>query len=318
MSTSTIAPPLQRIALPGAGPEDVVIDREGRLIAGLEDGRILRIGASGDVEMLVKTPGRPLGLEACADGTLLVCDSPTGLLRFDPATSKLETLVESAGGSRLIFCSNVVAARDGTLYFSASSSRYPFQQWRRDFVENVPSGRLFRRTTDGKVELLLDNLRFANGVVLAPDESWLVVAETAAQHVRRYWLSGPKAGTSDIFASTSGGYPDNMGFGSDGLVWVAIASPDNPQLAKIHALPMFARRLIARLPEALSPKPIKVGWLMAFDLDGTLVHDLRWSDGTYGMFTGVAERDGAAYVASLAENALLRTPVNTANGREAV
>ena len=281
-SPAVSAPELTRIGIPGTGPEDVVIDRQGRLIAGLEDGRVVRVDPSGgQVETLAQTGGRPLGLEVCSDGCILICDSPKGLLRFDPATGTLETLVESFEGRRLIFCSNVVEARDGTIYFTISSSRYPLKYYARDMAENVPTGRLFRRHTDGRVDLMLDGLFFANGIALGPDESWIIVAETNAQHLRRLWLSGSKAGQNEIFARMAG-YPDNISAASDGLIWVAIASPAVPALAKVHAAPMFVRKIIARLPAALQPAPIRVGWLIAFDSDGNVVHDYRWADGTYG------------------------------------
>jgi sugar lactone lactonase YvrE len=307
LSPAVSSPALTRIDIPGTGPEDVVLDREGRLVAGLEDGRIVRIDPSsgGPVETLARVGGRPLGLEVCADGRILICDSPHGLLRLDPGTGGLETLVERFEGRRLIFCSNVVEARDGTIYFSTSSSRYSLAHYERDIAENVPTGQLFRRQPGGRVELVLDRLHFANGLAFGPDQSWLAVAETNAKHVTRLWLTGPKAGQREIFARMAG-FPDNISASPDGLIWVAIASPEVPALAKLHAAPMLVRSIVARLPKAMRPAPLRVGWLMAFDNDGTAVHDYRWTDGTYAMFTGIVERDGVAYIGSLGEHAILR------------
>src|SRR3954471_12524452 len=65
------------IDLPGQGPEDVVVDGNGFVLTGLNDGRILRVDAdTGRVEVLVSTDGRPLGLEVLPDGRILICDSP--------------------------------------------------------------------------------------------------------------------------------------------------------------------------------------------------------------------------------------------------
>lgn len=70
-----LLPPVDRLELPGAGPEDVVADAEGRLLVGLEDGRILRVSRDGRLlETLTSTGGRPLGLETLPDGGLLICD----------------------------------------------------------------------------------------------------------------------------------------------------------------------------------------------------------------------------------------------------
>jgi len=283
-----------------------VIDRDGRIVAGLADGRVVRVDLqNGAVETLATTGGRPLGLAVCADGRILICDSPTGLLRLDPQTRTLETLVDRFENRRLIFCSNVVEARDGTIYFSTSSARYSLANYFYDIVENVPTGRVFRRDVDGRVESICDGLFFANGLALAADESWLVVAETGARHLRRLWLRGPRAGQSEIFARMDG-YPDNMSVSTDGLFWVAIASPANPTLVKLHAAPMLVRSIVARLPQRVRPKPERIGWIMAFDAEGRVVHDFRWTGGKYAMFTGVVADGKNVYVGKLVGKSMLR------------
>src|ERR1700709_1757563 len=42
-----LQPPVGRLELPGVGPEDVVADTDGRLLAGLQDGRIVRVSRDG-------------------------------------------------------------------------------------------------------------------------------------------------------------------------------------------------------------------------------------------------------------------------------
>ena len=66
------------IPLPGEGPEDVMVGPDGVIYTGLLDGRILAVAMEdGAVREVANTGGRPLGLEATADGRLLICDSPT-------------------------------------------------------------------------------------------------------------------------------------------------------------------------------------------------------------------------------------------------
>lgn len=295
----------RRIPLPGTGPEDVVMDQEGYLITGVDDGRILRVDPhSGEVHELANTGGRPLGLEVLPGGNILICDSPRGLLQLDPRTGELRVLVNSHDGHALPFCSNAVAASDGSIYFSTSSARYTIHEWRYDIVENIPSGALFRRNPDGRVECLLDGLQFANGLALATDESFIIIAETAGRQLRRYWLKGSKAGQSQVFAELPG-FPDNLSMSADGLIWVAMASSSNPMLAKVHKLPLPLRRLVARLPESLQPAPERVTWVMAFDGQGNLKHNHRWDDGAYAMVTGVCEHGGEVYLGSMIEPALM-------------
>lgn len=301
----TALPRKRLIPLPGEGPEDVVVDREGRLIVGVNDGRVLRVDPlNGSVQELANTGGRPLGLEVLPSGHILICDSPKGLLELDPTNGQIRTLVREFAGQPLPFCSNVVAANDGTIYFSMSTERYTIHHWRKDVVENIPTGGLFRRHPDGRVERLLDRLLFANGLALARDESWIVVAETGRYRLHRFWLKGPKAGSAELFAELPG-FPDNCSISADGLVWVAIAAPRNPAVEKVHRMPMLVRKIVARLPPALQPKPQKVAWVMAFDGNGSLVRDYCWRDGEYSMCTGVCQHGSTVYLSSLAEQSLM-------------
>jgi len=65
----------------GVGPEDVIIDSDGSAIAGLEDGRIVRVRDGGSVEEIADVGGRPLGIEWYDDGTMIVCNADLGLQR---------------------------------------------------------------------------------------------------------------------------------------------------------------------------------------------------------------------------------------------
>ena len=73
---------VQRLSL-GAGfaPEDVAIDSENRIYAGLDDGRIMRLQADGTrPEVFANTQGRPLGMKFDSHGNLVLADANKGLL----------------------------------------------------------------------------------------------------------------------------------------------------------------------------------------------------------------------------------------------
>jgi sugar lactone lactonase YvrE len=279
-------PAYDLIPLPGEGPEDVVVGSDGLIYTGLLDGRILAVAPKdGAVREVAKTGGRPLGLEATTDGRLLICDSPKGLLELDLKTGALTTLVTHDGAEPLIFCSNVVAAPDGDLFFTISSMRYSFHDWRKDFVENVPTGRVYRRAADGTLTRLIGGLRFANGLVRTRDGKSLIVAETAGRRLLRLRLAGDRVGTSEVLAELPG-FPDNLCADEDGIVWVAFASEQNPMLEKVYKLPLLLRRLAARLPESLQPKPSRVAWVAGYgqerrvrarlQMDGWRLRDRDW------------------------------------------
>ncbi len=183
----------------GAKPEDVVFDAAGRLYAGVEDGRIWRWPAGfpddGTAGLFADTHGRPLGLEADPrDDTLIVCDAYRGLLRVEE-NGHVRVLADSYGGRRLKFTNNAAVAADGTVYFSDSSTRFRIEHYKQDLLEHRANGRIFRyRPPAAGLDLIADGLYFPNGVALAPDESFLLVAQTGGYDILRIPLTGLAAG----------------------------------------------------------------------------------------------------------------------------
>ena len=220
---------LHLVPVPGTAAEDVVADADGNIWTGVEDGRIIRVRPDGSsAEAVTDTGGRPLGLAVARDGRLLICDSHRGLLRYDPATGTIETLVAEVAGRALTFCSNVVESSDGTIYFTESTSRFRYEYYKGSVVEGRPTGSLFQLDPDGTVGELASGLYFANGVTLTADESALVYAESAGCRLSKYWLTGDRAGSITPLVTELPGYPDNISTGLDGRIWVALVSDRNP------------------------------------------------------------------------------------------
>jgi sugar lactone lactonase YvrE len=293
------------IPVPGHGAEDVLVGHEGEVYTGTEDGAVWRILDSGArFERVGNTGGRPLGLELLPDGRILVCDARRGLLALDPVSGAVEELTRLVHGQRMAFCNNAAVAADGTIFFTDSSRLYGIDRWKADMVENTSSGRLLRRDVDGSVSVVLDGLRFANGVALAADESYVAVAESAGRAVVRRWLAGDRAGETDHLAADLPGYPDNISRGSDGLIWVTVGSPTDPVVEWLMRGPMPFRRAAWRLPEPLQPKPKRTARVLAFDDAGTLRHDRSFDATSFHLVTGVREHAGRVWLGSLVEPAV--------------
>jgi sugar lactone lactonase YvrE len=292
------------LPLPGIGPEDVLCAPDGDVLTGLADGRVLRVSASGEVRELAQTGGRPLGLEWLPDGRVLICDAARGLLALDleaAQRSSLEVLVDSVEGERFAFCNNAAVARDGTIYFTDSSRRFGVQTWRGALLEHAGDGRLLRRSPDGALDIICDGLEFANGVALSSDERSVLVAETGAYGIERVDVTG--SGARQRFVDLPG-FPDNISTGSDGLVWVAMASVRNPLLDRLHRGDPRLRNLVWAVPQRLQPGPDQMAWVMAFDESGTVVHDAQGPVRGFFMCTGVREQSGRVWMGSLEARAV--------------
>jgi sugar lactone lactonase YvrE len=281
------------------GPEDVAVDREGRIYGGTQDGRIMRVRADGTVEVFAETGGRPLGLHFAASGDLIVADAWRGLLSVSP-DGEVSVLTTEAGGVPFGFTDDLDIARDGTIYFSDASSRFGQDEYVLDLLEMRPHGRLLAYTpATGKTRILLDGLYFANGVALSSNEDFLLVNETWAYRIQRYWLKGPAAGTAEVFVENLPGFPDGISGNRAGRFWLAFPTPRLASVDRAHPRP-WLKRLIARLPDFLKPRPVEYGLVVALDEDGEVLSSYHDPDGSHlKEITSAEEHNGQLYLGTL-------------------
>ncbi len=291
----------------GHGPEDVDIDAAGRLYAGLHDGRVVRF--DGDtMETFVDTRGRPLGLHWDSAGNLLVADSTRGLLRVNPAGT-IEVLATDCGGKPLTFTDDLETTVDGAIWFTDATARFRQPKWKEDLFESGSTGRLCRYddVTRQAVEVA-SGLAFANGVAVDPAQQFVLVNETWRYRVVKVWIAGEKAGTTEVLIDNLPGFPDGISTGTNGVFWIAIASPRKPLLDAVAEWP-FARKVLYRLPKWMQPQPERTARAIAINAAGEVVHDLFDPDATsIALVTSVQERAGRLYFGSLTDTAAASMP----------
>ncbi|GAA12651.1 hypothetical protein GOALK_056_00840 [Gordonia alkanivorans NBRC 16433] len=283
-----------------------MVGLDGALICGVTGGAIVRIDPStGQRSTIADTGGRPLGLEVCDDGRLIVCDAHKGLLQVDQFTGAVETLVDQVDGVRLRFCSNAAAGPDGTVWFTESTNRFDFEHYMGALLEHRPSGRLFRRDPDGTVTTVLGGLYFPNGVALAPDRRSLLFTETGNSSLSRLWLAGPRQGEVEVLLSNMHGFPDNMSRFAGGRSWIAMTNPRNAVLDRSATWPGFIRSAIWQLPDIMRPNPETIVWAVCVDPDGRVVDEVRGVHPSFDTATGAVENAGKLYLASVWQDSLL-------------
>ena len=299
----------------GKGPEDIAIHK-GYAYTGLENGNIVRIrtdgaGGTGSYEPYANTQGRPLGMAFDQYGNLIVCDAKKGLLAVTP-DGKIQVLADRLNGTPFKFLDDLDIAKDGTIYFSDASQRFGYEQYALDILEGRATGRLLAldpRTM--QVSVKLDGLNFANGVALGPDEEFVLVNETGAARIARYWLKGPKAGQRDVFIANLPGYPDNLSYDGKGVFWIALPSPRDQQLDNTLPSPGL-RRILFRLASiglTSQPAPVKYGFVIALDRDARVVANLQDPTGqTIQSITSVHASGGNLYFGSLQSDRIASLP----------
>lgn len=295
------------------GPEALLLEGDA-LITGLHDGRLIRTSLDGKVtKVLADTGGRPLGLARHPNGLLVIADAVKGLLSLD-AQGRLVAMTTTAAGVPFGFTDDVAIDKSGHYaYFSDASSRFGYGEDGEAIIEHGGDGRLLRYDFQtGKTTVLLDKLEFANGVTLGPDDAFVLVNETGAYRISRYWLSGPKAGTHDLFIDNLPGLPDNLAFNGRDRFWVALYAPRNALLDATAAHP-FVRKMIVRAMTIL-PKPVeKRAFALGLDIEGKVIANLQdGSSGNYSPVTTVREYGEWLYFGSLKAKNMVRLPLSTA------
>jgi sugar lactone lactonase YvrE len=119
----------------------------------------------------------------------------------------------------------------------------------------------------------------------------------------RYWLKGPKAGTSDIFVENLPGIPDNLGCNERGEFWVPLHSLRTSMDTYIGGVP-WIRQAISRLPLAqkqlfkiFTPKPHAV--VLRYSSEGKLLEILEDQTGQkVHSLSDAQEHDGKLYLGS--------------------
>ena len=289
------------VPLPSPGAESIVKDSLGQFYTGLANGDILRFDAEGNQQTIVATTGgRPLGMKFAPNGELIIADQKKGLLAMD-STYTVRSLVSHYENEALKFVDDLTISKEGIVYFSNATQRNP------EIVENEAweqraSGALFSYDLKTKkLELLKDNLFFANGLALNEEESYFLFSETFGLTLSKYWLKGPKKGTIELFNNALPGYPDNITF-NNGIFWVAIPSQRAVDFEPIFEQP-FLRSVLLRLPESVrnSVIPKRYAMLLGFDESGRVVYNLQDPNGKFDYITSVLNVENRLYLGSLKE-----------------
>lgn len=296
-----------------AGPEHVVLARDGKLYAAMASGNIVRMNPDGSAQQVfAHTGGRVLGFDFDAAGRLIAADAVKGLLAIAP-DGKVTQLSHAVGGDPIRYADAVVVARSGRIYFSDASGRFAPAAWGGtfeaavlDILEQASTGRILEYDpATSTTRIVATGLSFANGVALSSDEQTLFVAETGKYRV---WKIAVAANGLDLRQGASPqaailfdnlpGYPDNLMRGQEGRIWLGFSGPRSPDVDAMAGKP-FLRELTLRLPRALWPLPKRYGHVMAFSEDGKVLADLQDPSGAYPETTGVTETADRLYIQNL-------------------
>jgi gluconolactonase len=195
--------------------EGPCFDAAGNLyVVDIPFGRIFRVSGTGQFELVTEYDGEPNGLKVHPDGRIFIADYKNGLLALDAATGAITPLLQRRASERFKGLNDLFLASNGDLYFTDQG-----QTGLHD-----PTGRVYRLTATGRLDLVLDGIPSPNGIVMDVAETTLFVAVTRGNCIWRVPLVEGTASKVGLFIQLSGGIgPDGLAVGPDGGLTVAHA-----------------------------------------------------------------------------------------------
>jgi gluconolactonase len=211
--------PLEKFEIFAEGldhPEGLAFDADGDLWAGGELGQVYKIKRKGKVRTVATLGGFNLGLTFSRQQQLFVCNFKLGaIIQLDRSGKKIRSW-ERAGRYRLRNPNFSVFDGEGNLYFSDSG----------DFKKN--DGFLFVLRPSGKIEQLLDQLSFPNGLSLSADEQTLYIVQSTKDNVLAVpILNSGSIGKPRVYASGLHNVPDGAALDADGNLYVTCYASHN-------------------------------------------------------------------------------------------
>ncbi len=91
----------------------------------------------------------------------------------------VELLTDEAEGVKFKLTDGVDVAEDGIIYFTDASYKYRLRDFFWDLMEGRPHGRFMSfDPVTRRTDVLVRDLYFANGVVVSPNQEFVVFCET--------------------------------------------------------------------------------------------------------------------------------------------
>ena len=216
----------------GSFLEGPSFDRAGNLYCtDIPYGRIFRVSPQGVFEVVAEYDGEPNGLKIHKDGRIFITDYRRGLMVLDPASGKIEPFLSRRHSESFKGLNDLFFASNGDLYFTDQG-----QTGLHD-----PTGRVYRLSTDGRLDCLINTVPSPNGLVMNPEENVLYIAVTRGNCIWRGPLmkdgSLTKVGVFFQLYGPSG--PDGLAMDSEGNLAVAHARSGNVLLFSKKGVPLL-------------------------------------------------------------------------------
>jgi gluconolactonase len=217
--------------------EGLTVAPDGRMFAlDLAWGRVLELLENGETRTLAQYDGQPNGIALTPDGGAVLADFEHGLMRLDRLSpgARVTPLLTRYGMDRFAGLNDVLATSAGELYFGDQGGS----------GLHAPTGRIYRRTPAGELQLVVDGVPSPNALALDERRRLLFVAVTRDNAIWRIPLraDGTVAKVGRFIQLSGGMGPDGIALTPDGGLLVTHLGLGVVWLFDALGLPVLAYR----------------------------------------------------------------------------
>jgi sugar lactone lactonase YvrE len=174
---------------------------------------VIAVDLEGKSETIVRVQSFPMCIDFLPDGRLLIVSASDGLLlRREPGGS-LMTHADLSGLADHPWNDIVVDGR-GNAYVNNIGFDFPGGEFTPGIVALV--------TPDGSARQVAEGVAFPNGMVVTPDNSTLIVAESYGNRLTAFDIAADGSlSNCRLWAELDGGAPDGICLDAENAIWYA-------------------------------------------------------------------------------------------------
>jgi sugar lactone lactonase YvrE len=173
---------------------------------------VVAVDLEGKSEVIVRVPTTfPFSIDWLPDRRLLIVSGREGLLLRREPDGSLVTHADLTSLSDQPW-NEIVVDGQGNAYLNNTGFDFPRDEFAPGIVALV--------TPDGSARQVADGIAFPNGMVVTPDNSTLIVAESYANRLTAFDIAADGSlSNRRVWADLDGGFPDGICLDAEGAVW---------------------------------------------------------------------------------------------------
>jgi sugar lactone lactonase YvrE len=172
---------------------------------------VVAVDLEGESEVIVGVSSFPFCIDFLPDGRLLIVSARDRLLLRREPDGSLVTHADLSGLSDHPWNDIVVDGR-GNAYVGNIGFDFPGGEFAPGILAMV--------TPDGSAQQVADGVAFPNGVVVTPDNSTLILAESYSNKLTAFDITGDGSlSNRRVWADLDDGVPDGICLDAEGAVW---------------------------------------------------------------------------------------------------